>query len=84
MQLDLKPTGGKSYNTADLSSRKWNGPVCCSQYSYFGTFPFEEGGGRVLAVKVFAFTVCLLNLRPVKTAIFRSSGGSVNHDKMNF
>ena len=32
------------------------GPVSCaicSQHSYFGTYPFKEGGGRVLAVKVF-------------------------------
>ena len=34
-----------------------NGLVPCSQHSYFRTFPFKEGVGRVLAVKVFRFTV---------------------------
>ena len=36
-----------------------NGLVPCSQHSYFRTFPFKEGVGRVLAVKVFRVTVLL-------------------------
>ena len=52
----------KLYSTADLSSQKWNGLVCCSQHSYYGTFSFEDAGGRVLAVKVFLFTVLLAEL----------------------
>ena len=31
----------------------------CSQHLYFGTCPYEEGSRRVLAVKVFTFTVLL-------------------------
>ena len=43
----------KSLQSA-LPRQKWNGPIPCSQHSYSGTCPFEEGGGGVLAVKVFA------------------------------
>ena len=45
------------YSKADLSNQKWNCPVSCSKHSYFGTDPFEGGGGRgrVLRVKVFSF-----------------------------
>ena len=44
MQLGLKQSGENC--TAQLSSQKWNGPVCCSQHSYFWTFPFKEEGGE--------------------------------------
>ena len=54
----MKMEREKSYSTADLPSQKWNGSTL-QQCLYFGTGPFEEGGGRVLAVKVFAITVLL-------------------------
>ena len=54
----MKMEREKSYSTADLPSQKWNGSTL-QQCLYFGTVPFEEGGGRVLAVKVFAITVLL-------------------------
>ena len=61
MQLDLewKWSRKKSYNKADLSKQKWNGPVSCSQHLYFATCP----GGGMLAMKVciyilvFAFSM---------------------------
>ena len=35
----------ESYSAADLPHQKWKGLVPCGQHSYFGTCPFEDGGG---------------------------------------
>ena len=49
----MKAERVKIYCKADLSKQKLNSLVSCSQHSYFGTCPFEGGGGGgVLAVKV--------------------------------
>ena len=56
----------KSYSTADSSSRKRNGLAPCSQQlsgqqSYFGTFPFKEGGGEGAGSEFLHSLFCLLN-----------------------
>ena len=52
----------KLYSTADLSSQKWNGLVCCSQHSYFGTFHLKRQGGGCWQWKFSCSLFCLLNL----------------------
>ena len=58
----MKAERGKSCSQADLSKQKWNGPVSCSQHSYFGTCPFEGGGVVVDARPVLAVKVCRIVL----------------------
>ena len=45
VRFRMKVEWEKLCSKADLSKQKWNGLVSSSQHSWFGTWPFEEGGG---------------------------------------